>query len=59
VAPPRCGPPHPPRHDTLIEPLDDRARVEELARMLAGAGITDKSRDYARTLLSEAAHAAV
>jgi DNA repair protein RecN (Recombination protein N) len=43
-----------PRHDTLIEPLGDTARVEELARMLAGAGITDKSRDYARALLSEA-----
>ncbi len=41
--------------DTLIDPLAPDTRVEELARMLAGADITDKSRDYARTLLSEAA----
>jgi DNA repair protein RecN (Recombination protein N) len=43
-----------PDQDTLIDPLNATERVEELARMLAGAGITDKSRDYARTLLSEA-----
>lgn len=43
-----------PDQDTLIDPLSAAERVEELARMLAGAGITDKSRDYARTLLSEA-----
>jgi DNA repair protein RecN (Recombination protein N) len=48
-----------PRRDTLIDPLDPTARVEELARMLAGAGITDKARDYARTLLSEAGGAEV
>ncbi|MEQ8861628.1 MAG: DNA repair protein RecN [Pseudomonadales bacterium] len=41
--------------DTLIDPLAPDTRVEELARMLAGADITDKSRDYARTLLTEAA----
>jgi len=40
--------------DTCIEPLAADSRVDELARMLAGADITDKSRDYARTLLSEA-----
>jgi DNA repair protein RecN (Recombination protein N) len=40
--------------DTLIDPLEPDTRVEELARMLAGADITDKSREYARTLLDEA-----
>lgn len=40
--------------DTRIEGLATDTRVEELARMLAGADITDKSREYARTLLSEA-----
>ena len=42
--------------DTRIEMLAPETRVEELARMLAGADITDKSRDYARTLLTEAAN---
>ena len=42
------------QQDTLIDPLAQDTRVEELARMLAGADITDKSREYARTLLSEA-----
>ena len=37
-----------------VEPIDDSGRVEELARMLAGADITEKSRDYARTLMAEA-----
>ena len=37
-----------------IECLDDDGRVEELARMLAGAGVTGKSRAYARTLRREA-----
>lgn len=41
--------------DTQIDPLPDAGRVDELARMLAGAGITEKSRDYARNLLKEAA----
>ena len=40
--------------DTRIAELDDGERVDELARMLAGARITDESRDYARTLLQEA-----
>lgn len=44
------------QQDTRIEGLVPESRVEELARMLAGADITDKSRDYARTLLSEAEH---
>jgi DNA repair protein RecN (Recombination protein N) len=48
-----------PRADTQIDRLGDDARVEELARMLAGAGITDKARAYARTLLSEAGGAEV
>ncbi|MCB1685185.1 MAG: DNA repair protein RecN [Pseudomonadales bacterium] len=43
--------------DTRIQQLDHDHRVDELARMLAGSGITDKSRDYARTLLAEAADA--
>lgn len=42
------------QQETSIEPLGADTRVEELARMLAGAGITDKSRDYARSLLAEA-----
>lgn len=37
-----------------IEVLDDLGRIDELARMLAGAGVTEKSRDYARTLRQEA-----
>ncbi len=40
--------------DTRIAELDDGERVDELARMLAGARITDESRDYARTLLEDA-----
>ncbi len=40
--------------DTRIEPLSDETRIDEVARMLAGSGITEKSRDYARTLLDEA-----
>jgi DNA repair protein RecN (Recombination protein N) len=40
--------------DTRIEPLADDERIAELARMLAGSDITDKSRDYAKTLLEEA-----
>ncbi len=37
-----------------IQCLSDEARIDELARMLAGAGVTEKSRAYARTLLEEA-----
>jgi DNA repair protein RecN (Recombination protein N) len=39
---------------TQITPLSEEQRVEELARMLAGADVTSKTRDYAKTLLSEA-----
>jgi DNA repair protein RecN (Recombination protein N) len=41
--------------DTRISTLTGAERVDELARMLAGARVTDESRDYARTLLGEAA----
>jgi DNA repair protein RecN (Recombination protein N) len=41
--------------DTRIAELDADERVDELARMLAGARVTDESRKYARTLLREAA----
>ena len=40
--------------DTQIDPLAESGRVDELARMLAGADVTKKSRDYARSLLKEA-----
>jgi DNA repair protein RecN (Recombination protein N) len=40
--------------DTRIAVLGHRERVDELARMLAGARITKNSREYARTLLQEA-----
>ena len=42
------------KQDTHIEPLAEDTRIDELARMLAGADVTQESRDYARTLLSEA-----
>lgn len=41
--------------DTRITELGTAERVDELARMLAGARVTDESRDYARTLLRDAA----
>jgi DNA repair protein RecN (Recombination protein N) len=41
--------------DTRIAELGGAERVDELARMLAGARITEESRKYARTLLKEAA----
>jgi DNA repair protein RecN (Recombination protein N) len=40
--------------ETDIAALNPEQRVEELARMLAGADVTDKTRDYAQTLLNEA-----
>ena len=40
--------------ETTIAPLDEDMRIEELARMLAGADITEKTREYASTLLKEA-----
>ncbi|MGD0192308.1 MAG: DNA repair protein RecN [Rhizomicrobium sp.] len=39
---------------TRVELLDDEERVEELARMLAGARVTDEARAAAKRLLSEA-----
>jgi len=42
------------KQDTHIEPVAEDTRIDELARMLAGADVTQESRDYARTLLSEA-----
>ena len=45
--------------ETQIDPLAADARIDELARMLAGAGITEKSREYARSLLQEASDKAI
>lgn len=42
------------QQDTEIQPLNPDGRVAELARMLAGAGVSDESREYARTLLRDA-----
>jgi DNA repair protein RecN (Recombination protein N) len=36
---------------TALEPLDGEARVEELARMLGGASVTDRAREHAREML--------
>lgn len=36
---------------TALEMLDDAARVEELARMLGGASVTDRAREHAREML--------
>jgi DNA repair protein RecN (Recombination protein N) len=36
---------------TIAEPLDEAARIEEIARMLAGARVTDEARAAARSLL--------
>jgi DNA repair protein RecN (Recombination protein N) len=36
---------------TNVVPLDSGARVDEVARMLAGDTITDAARDAARALL--------
>lgn len=38
---------------TDIENLDGTLRIDELARMLAGSGITDQTREYAASLLAE------
>jgi DNA repair protein RecN (Recombination protein N) len=40
---------------TGIELLDDGARLEEIARMLSGAAVTDEARAAARRLMAEAA----
>ncbi|HKD22456.1 MAG TPA: hypothetical protein VKB71_10595, partial [Rhizomicrobium sp.] len=39
---------------TRVGVLDDSERLEEIARMLSGAAITDEARAAARRLLSEA-----
>ena len=39
--------------DTVIETLDEAMRTEELARMLGGRTVTDKSRNYAKALLAD------
>jgi DNA repair protein RecN (Recombination protein N) len=44
----------PDRVATRVEPLDAGARGEELARMLAGATITDEARAAAKRLLETA-----
>jgi DNA repair protein RecN (Recombination protein N) len=38
---------------STVTPLDDGARVDELARMLAGENITEAAREAARALLSD------
>ncbi|MBC9176304.1 DNA repair protein RecN [Pseudoroseomonas ludipueritiae] len=43
------------RAETRVEPLDDRARREELARMLAGETVTEAARAAADSLLDGAA----
>ena len=45
--------------EVLLHSLDDEARTEELARMLAGTGVTEESRTYARTLRQEAGDASL
>ena len=42
--------------NTSIQALNKKHRIEELARMLAGSDITQKTRDYATTLLTDATH---
>ncbi len=42
------------KDQTVIEPLSQDNRIEELASMLAGADVTEKTRAYATTLLQEA-----
>ena len=41
------------RIETRIERLDDEARVEEIARMLAGAVVTESAREHARQLVMD------
>jgi DNA repair protein RecN (Recombination protein N) len=42
---------------TQIQVLDDAARVEELARMLGGATLTERTREHAREMLAAARQA--
>ena len=39
---------------TVVEPLDETARVAEIARMLGGVSVSDESLAHARQMLSEA-----
>ena len=39
---------------TRLEPLDGEARIDELARMLAGANVTETAREHAREMLAAA-----
>ncbi|HEX9207806.1 MAG TPA: DNA repair protein RecN [Steroidobacteraceae bacterium] len=39
---------------TRIQPLNEAARVEEIARMLGGTSITERTRDHAREMLEAA-----
>lgn len=41
------------RIETRIERLDDKARVDEIARMLAGAVVTESAREHARQLVMD------
>ncbi len=42
---------------TRVSLLDEAARIEELARMLGGARVTDSAREHARQLIAEARRA--
>ena len=42
------------RTQTRLEPLDGAARIDELARMLAGANVTETAREHAREMLEAA-----
>ncbi|MAZ45431.1 MAG: DNA repair protein RecN [Gammaproteobacteria bacterium] len=42
------------KQDTMIGALNNEDRIEEVARMLAGSGVTTQSREYAKTLINEA-----
>jgi DNA repair protein RecN (Recombination protein N) len=44
-----------PEQDTRIDTLDADARLAELARMLGGRRVTDKTREYAREMIAAAA----
>jgi DNA repair protein RecN (Recombination protein N) len=43
------------RDSTRVEELDEESRVEEIARMLSGAAVTEEARAAARRLIVEAA----
>jgi DNA repair protein RecN (Recombination protein N) len=45
------------RDHTDVHDLDIEHRIDELARMLAGSDITDKTREYAAALLEGASEA--